>query len=1188
MKRHPIKLKLLFLAISHASWAQQVPLAGQLPTGGRVTAGRVGIEQSGALMTLRQSSSRGVVEWDAFNVGNKAHVNFIQPSASAVTLNRVSDGNPSQIFGRITANGQIFLTNPSGVFFSPSSSVDVGGLVATTMGLGTTDFMAGQLKLKSQDGQGLVSNQGRLTASDGGYIGLLAPQLNNDGVIVARLGSVVLASGRQMTLQLSDKSALKVQVDEGAINGLIDNRSLIKADGGLVLITAKVANSLAQSVIQNTGTIQAQTIENQSGRILLLGDMSSGKLKVDGTLDASAPSLGDGGFVETSAASVKIANSTKVTTQARQGRTGKWLVDPNDYTVAAKNGDQSGTQLSASLETTNVELQSSAGASAGSGDVTISDNVTWHADNRLTLTASNNVVVNSKIEALGSNAELVISPNTTHNGETASGSGRFQMDPHASIKMPNLASSNTNNLVIAGESYRVINNLGAANSISEVDLQGINGQLNGKYALGSDIDASATSSWNSGAGFDPIAGNSTFTGKLNGLGNKISNLTINATTTYVGLFGATTGEVANLRLIDPTITSTQGQSGAVAGHNAGSITNVHVQNLTLNATAGTNGGLVGTNAGSISGSSTSGEVSFGSLAQPSTAHGGLVGNNLGSIDQSYSSVNLTGYGGGVGGLVGVHGPGATTTAATLTNSFATGNIVIQGYFANAYAQAGGLVGGLGYGSINNAYATGQITIPSDINAAGGLIGTANPQAIYVHNVYAKGQVIGGASDIGGLIGQYGVSDLQNAYWNVTTSGQAASQGGVGLTGADNYAQASYAGFDFSSTWKITEGSSSPLLKAFIKPLTVFVNDATKTYDASASIPNSVSYSRALADGGVTVGTLGFDASTPASKNVGQYSILATNFTSDPQLGYDISYVPGTLTVSKADLAITGVSAQNKVYDSTVTASLSGTASVSALGSDTVAVSGVGAGQFADKNVGTGKPVTVTGYTLSGTDADNYNVVQPTGLSADISKADLAITGVSAQNKVYDSTVTASLSGTAGVSALGSDTVAVSGVGAGQFADKNVGTGKPVTVTGYTLSGTDADNYNVVQPTGVRASIVPTEEHVGLASNVLTGIPTFGDRFITTKQGSPAEVTIALTNASNIGLVNFDLASLLRSNMLNGDQISVTTLDGKPLPDGIRFDSKKKTLSIDALFLREPLRLVFKAGDKVLRANIGLR
>src|SRR5581483_10061594 len=191
----------------------------------------------------------------------------------------------------------------------------------------------------------------------------------------------------------------------------------------------------------------------------------------------------------------------------------------------------------------------------------------------------------------------------------------------------------------------------------------------------------------------------------------------------------------------------------------------------------------------------------------------------------------------------------------------------------------------------------------------------------------------------------------------------------------------------------------------------------------------------------------------------------------------------TANITAANLAIGGLTANNKVYDATTAATLSGTAIVNALGNDVVSVGGTGAAVFGNKNVGTGKAVTVTGYTLTGADAGNYTLVEPANLTANITAAQLAIGGLTANNKVYDGTTAATLSGTAIVNSLGNDVVSVGGTGAAVFASKNVGTGIPVTVSGYTLSGADASNYTLVEPTGLAANITAAQLAIsGLTAN----------------------------------------------------------------------------------------------------------
>ena len=184
------------------------PAAGQLPTGGQVVAGSAAISQQGAALTVEQSSSRAAIEWRSFDVGSAASVHFAQPGAASVTLNRVLDGNPSQIFGRLTAPGQVFLTNPAGVYFAPGASADVGGLVATTHQIDTAEFMAGNARLSRAGATGSVVNAGELRARLGGYIALLAPEVRNEGVVVAQGGTVALAAGEAYELHIDGAGSL--------------------------------------------------------------------------------------------------------------------------------------------------------------------------------------------------------------------------------------------------------------------------------------------------------------------------------------------------------------------------------------------------------------------------------------------------------------------------------------------------------------------------------------------------------------------------------------------------------------------------------------------------------------------------------------------------------------------------------------------------------------------------------------------------------------------------------------------------------------------------------------------------------------------------------------------------------------------------------------------------------------------
>jgi hypothetical protein len=191
--------------------------------------------------------------------------------------------------------------------------------------------------------------------------------------------------------------------------------------------------------------------------------------------------------------------------------------------------------------------------------------------------------------------------------------------------------------------------------------------------------------------------------------------------------------------------------------------------------------------------------------------------------------------------------------------------------------------------------------------------------------------------------------------------------------------------------------------------------------------------------------------SPVGADAGNYTFIQPTFTAD---------------ITHAPLRVTGLTALDKTYDGTTLATISGSAAVTPLGQDSVFVSGSTApsGSFADKNVGTAKNVTVSGLTLAGPDAGNYTL-DPTSVTASITRATLLFSGVGVLTRAYDGTTAATLTGTPTVSPLGDDVVAVGGSGTGVFLDKNAGTAKPVTYTGgFTLSGADAGNYEL-QPAG---------------------------------------------------------------------------------------------------------------------------
>ncbi|MCK5461198.1 hypothetical protein KAI58_04400, partial [Candidatus Gracilibacteria bacterium] len=357
--------------------------------------------------------------------------------------------------------------------------------------------------------------------------------------------------------------------------------------------------------------------------------------------------------------------------------------------------------------------------------------------------------------------------------------------------------------------------------------------LDGKYILTQNIDCSATSGWNSGAGFDPIGDSSNkFTGIFDGKGYEINNLYINRSTEdYIGLFGYTNrAEIKNIGMVNVNL-SGDDYIGGLVGHaySYSTITNSY-------STGSMDGdyymgGLVGrsysstitdsysTGSVSSSGSYVGGLVGYNYYSSTITDSystgsvdgddntGGLVGRNYSStITNSYSTGSVVGSGSYTGGLVGYN----NYYPSTITNSYSTGSVSGDDY-------TGGLVG-YNYNSstITNSYSTGSVV--GSGSYIGGLVGY-NYNYSTITNSYSTGSVVSSGSYTGGLVGRNVSSTITNSYWDIEISGQASSAGGVGKTTAQMKLESTYTGWDFqlpeTDTWKLNEitlaGSYYPCL-----------------------------------------------------------------------------------------------------------------------------------------------------------------------------------------------------------------------------------------------------------------------------------------------------------------------------------------------------------------------------------------
>ena len=231
------------------------------PAGGQVVSGACGIALWIATTTINQASQNLSLNWKSFNVAPTETVNFVQPSASSIAVNRIFDTNGTQILGRLNANGQAYLINPNGIIFGQGAQVKVGALVASTLNFNDASLNSNS-RTFSGSGAGSIVNWGTIKATGtGGYIALLGKIVSNQGTITAPQDSVEMGAGSSINLTLQNNSLVKMQVDLSMLNSLAENGGLIRAD---VDERAGAKDPLLASVINNAGTAYRLGINAQA------------------------------------------------------------------------------------------------------------------------------------------------------------------------------------------------------------------------------------------------------------------------------------------------------------------------------------------------------------------------------------------------------------------------------------------------------------------------------------------------------------------------------------------------------------------------------------------------------------------------------------------------------------------------------------------------------------------------------------------------------------------------------------------------------------------------------------------------------------------------------------------------------------------------------------------------------------
>ncbi|MFN8820093.1 MAG: filamentous hemagglutinin N-terminal domain-containing protein, partial [Holosporaceae bacterium] len=754
------------------------------PADGVVAPGSATISESRTKLDVHQASDRAVIDWRSFNIDVDEHTQFHQPSASAVAVNRVNSNDPSQIMGRLSANGNVVLINPNGVFFGRDSRVDVNGLIATTADVDNNQVMQGGKLHFTKPGKptATITNQGTITAKQAGLVGLVAPNVENDGVIAARLGKVQLASGDQMTVDLYGDGLMELAVSDTVEAQLVKNTGTISAEGGTIALTAAAGREIVNSLVQIEGELTAPTVAEHNGKIIIAAEGGNATILAGGQIKASGEAAGTtGGTVRLEAD--RIAVTGKIDASGKAGG-GKVFVG-GDYLGgkpgAKKYADTPIKNAKAVVVTDNASIDVSAKDRGNGGTAIVwSDDYTNFAG---TIHAMGGAMGGDGGFVETSSKDNLQSSGLVDAAAMAPGyqAGTWLLDP----RNLTISSSTTNGafdngspniFTPTGDSATVLNttiNSALNNGTTVILNTGSTGTQAGDITIGADI--SKTSGGDAGL-FLRAAGSilnsgtpsiSSTSGKLHvklnsdsdnsgGGAIALSNMSI---TTNGGNLSMGGGNLASQQAINAAYSQADYDNASVA---------------LLDTAKGLSGRVTGINLSTSSGTSTynTGAGSLSLLGKGWNSgisnHGVVIGANT-TVQTDSGALTITGTGGN--GTHFNHGVLVSGTNARITS--ATGAVTVEG------------VGGNGSGNFNVGtylFSGGQITSTGSatlsITGTGGN-GTSSNQGVRLQGTNTLITSLNGAVTVTGVGGNG--TGINNYGTHLNTDGQITSTGSATLT-----------------------------------------------------------------------------------------------------------------------------------------------------------------------------------------------------------------------------------------------------------------------------------------------------------------------------------------------------------------------------------------------------------------------
>ena len=779
-----------------------VASAGALPTNGSFVAGSGSIDTSGPAMTIDQTTSRGVIDWTRFSIGRGNTVSF--HNGNGATLNRVTGADPSVILGALSATGSVYLINPQGVVVGPGGTVTTGGsFVASTLDTCDCAFMEGNAPTFTGSSTASVVNMGAIGSTGGDVFLIARSSVANAGSISAPNGVAAMAAGASVLLA-DASSSQPVLVQTGSGGSVVNMGDIRAAQASL-----QAADGNVFALAGNHASIRATGTATRDGHVWLVAD--TGNVSLQGPIDAHN-AYGSGGTVDVSAHTLSLGSAVSDTALVTAKQ---WNITTPVFTMDSTAANALSGSLNAG---TSIALATS-GAQGATGDIDVASSLHWSGAASLTLSAYRSLTIEAGATLANSgtgNLTLRADSNALDIGGSLTNLGAIDWSKSlgtvsAFYDMNGTYTPGTQTVNAAWTSAPLsgvrdqITGYALVNSYT--DLQNVAHDLSGNYALGKDIDASASSDRN----YVPIGNVDTpFTGLFNGFGHQIDNLSI-----YQSVAGDHGEQGMVLRtqglfgFIGPTgLVGNVGVSGNGNGYGYGEYAAY--------------GLLAGINEGTIVGARSSGGISvFSGFAYASTV-GGLVGKNRGTIWRSSSSAGISSEGNN-GGLVGDNAAGAT-----IAQSFATGNVDSE-----AHSGGGGGLAGSNAGTVTQSYATGNVSFNPDYCGPNsgqaclpGAAGLVRYNSGTITQSFATGQVtepdLPDAPTLPAIgIATYNTGTIGNdVYWNKDATGASIGiysgtqlPAANGLTTAQMSDPSSFAGYDFGpgGVWTMLPNATHPIL-----------------------------------------------------------------------------------------------------------------------------------------------------------------------------------------------------------------------------------------------------------------------------------------------------------------------------------------------------------------------------------------